>query len=388
MLPRILAQLRRHRSLLLLLGALALGGLAAFGARNYITGQLALERERLNPRREEIEVVVAKRDLRRGDLVGPDSMAVRRMPREFVGGTVIVPERFEGYVGARLNGPMRSGEPLINQSIDGADTSSFSTKVRSGIRAMTIAVDEVNSISGMLQPGDRIDLQLSVRPPPRPDVGAQPTELTAPLMQDVLVLATGRQVRAAHDEALAGRGYTTITVEVSPDQAQRLIVAQRGGRLTALLRNRDDRHAIAQRPLDIHDLLGVAPRRRSSAGPGLEMIVGGRGPLKVSGTTSAQSPSPGGAAMAQADESGVGGAAAMLLGRLAAAQGGEAQPGTAVAQRGRLGGVPGGQGSAPTAEPAVSGAAAVPASAAEGRRRPDRGAASRTNVPTEERSSP
>ena len=307
MLTSIMTRLRRFRSMFLLLGALVLGGLAAFGTRNYIADQLAAERERLNPRREEIEVVVAKRDLRRGELVGPETMAVRRVPKEFVGGSVIRPDRFDGYVGARLNTGMRGGEPLINQGIDGADTSSFSTKVRAGIRAMTIAVDEVNSISGMLQPGDRIDLQLSVRPPPRPELGGQVNELTAPLMQDVLVLATGRQVRAAHDEALAGRGYTTITVEVSPDQAQRLIVAQRGGRLTALLRNRDDRHAMPQRPLDINDLLGATPRRRAAAG--IEMIVGGRGPLRGG-------PTPAGA---PPDQTAGGAAASMLLGRLAAA---------------------------------------------------------------------
>lgn len=282
MLNTLSGWIRRYRSVLLLVGAIALGVMAAFGARNYIADQLAIERERLVPKRDEIEVVVAKRDLRRGELIGPDTMASRRIPKEYVPGTAIRPERFDGYVGSRLNTALRSGEPLLNQSVDGADASSFSSKVRTGIRALTVVVDEVNSLSGMLQPGDRIDLQLSVRPPVRYGQATVP-EMTAPLMQDVLVLATGRQVRAATDDGLPSRGFNTITVEVTPEQAQRLIVAQRGGRLTALLRNRDDRMAVAQRPIDIDDLLGLQPPARVPAGrPPTEIIVGGRGQLSSS----------------------------------------------------------------------------------------------------------
>lgn len=277
---RVLASLKRHRSAGLLLAALGFGAVAMYGARGYIAGQIAIERERLQPRRDEIEVVVAKRELRRGDLVSPDTMAVRRVPREFVPGTVVSPDRFDGYVGARLNGPLRGGEPLLHTSMDGVDAASFSAKVRQGIRALTIGVDEINSMSGMMQPGDRIDLHFSARPPLRPGA-PPPTELTVPLLQDVLVLATGRQVRPSPDDGPGGRGYTSITVEVTPAQAQRLIVAQRSGRLTALLRNRDDRAPVSQQPLDVNALLDLPVARAAAGRSGPEIIIGGRGPLQV-----------------------------------------------------------------------------------------------------------
>lgn len=275
---KLIEFLRRHRSAGLLLAALALGMLAMAGARGYISEQIAIERERLQPRRDEIEVVVAKRELRRGELVSGETMAVRRIPKEFVAGSAIVPERFDSYVGARLNTALRSGEPLLHAAMDGVDAATFSSKVRQGIRALTVSVDEVNSLSGMLQPGDRIDLHFTARPAMRAG-SPPPTELTVPLLQDIQVLATGRHVRPTLDDG-SGRGYTAITVEVTPQQAQRLIVAQRSGRLTALLRNREDRAPVTQAALDVNGLLELPAAVRTAARPPLEIIVGGRGPLR------------------------------------------------------------------------------------------------------------
>jgi pilus assembly protein CpaB len=100
-------------------------------------------------------------------------------------------------------------------------------------------------------------------------------------MQDVAVLATGRQVRAGGDDGSGTRHFTAITVEVSPEQAQRLIVAQRTGKLTAMLRHPDDRQPLGSRVLDLNALLGIVPpaATAASAAPGPEIIVGGRGAL-------------------------------------------------------------------------------------------------------------
>lgn len=273
---------RRHRSLVLFAFALGFGALAVFGARGYIAERLEVERARLLPKQATVEVVVARRDLERGERVVPENMAVREVPAEFLPGSAIRPERFERFAGARLGQPMRSGEPLLAGAIEGADAGSFSSRIRQGIRAMSILVDEVNSVSGMLQPGDRIDLLFSVRPPAAS--GQTPAqEVTATLMQDLAVLATGRQVRAGGDDGSAARHFTAITVEVSPEQAQQLIVAQRTGKLTAMLRHPDDRQPLGVQALDLNALLGIArreasaPARPRASGP--ELIVGGRGAL-------------------------------------------------------------------------------------------------------------
>ncbi|HLT26072.1 MAG TPA: Flp pilus assembly protein CpaB [Zeimonas sp.] len=280
---RVAAFAARHRSIVLFVAAIGFGALAVFGARGYLAERLAIERARLEPARTTatVAVVVARRDLEAGALVDPESMAVREIPADLVPGSAVLPERFDEHAGARITQPMRSGEPLLAQAIAGVDDATFSSRIRPGIRAMSVLVDEVNSVSGMLQPGDRIDLLFTVRPPVGP--GTPPAqEVTSTLLQDVAVLATGRQLRAEAGERGGMRHFTAITVEVSPSQAQRLIVAQRTGKLTAMLRNPDDRQPLPERALDLNALLGIEPSPPGAVAPrppGPEIIVGGRGAL-------------------------------------------------------------------------------------------------------------
>lgn len=269
--------IRARRTTWMTLGAVGFGALAVLGARNYITDRLALEKARLQPRHEMVELVVAKRDLRRGEVVGADTMAVRALPREYAPAAAVVPSRFATVTGARLLVAMKAGEPLMPTAVAAADAGAISARVRPGIRAMTIAVDEVNSLSGMLQPGDRIDLLLSVRPPAPPGAGPQP-EVTRTVMQGVPVLATGRQSRLAlGDEPAPSRSYTSITVEVDPAQAQKLVVAQRSGKLTAVLRNPEDKAPVVDRRLDVNMLLGLPGTAPTVPAAVVEVIVGGRG---------------------------------------------------------------------------------------------------------------
>jgi pilus assembly protein CpaB len=257
----VIGPIRRHKIAALFACALATGLVSAWGIRSQVGEFLAAERAKLVPKVKTIEVVVAKRNLKPGEIVSGDTMAVRPVPLEFVASNAIRPDKFDGFVGAKLSHSLQAGETLVSASLAGADIATFSSKVKLGIRAMTVAVDEVNSVSGMLQPGDHIDLLLSVKPPPSV-LGASAIpgpEITAPLLQDILVLATGKQVRPGQGDDLSNRSFNAITVEVSPEQAQKLVVAQRGGKLTAMLRNPGDHQELSKQALDIYSLLGIRP---------------------------------------------------------------------------------------------------------------------------------
>ena len=65
-------------------------------------------------------------------------------------------------------------------------------KLTIGKRAITFPVDEINSISGMLQPGDKIDLIATIR--------QLNNDVTYPLLQDVQILATGTQLSPRDDD--------------------------------------------------------------------------------------------------------------------------------------------------------------------------------------------
>jgi pilus assembly protein CpaB len=100
-------------------------------------------------------------------------------------------------------------------------------------------------------------------------------------MQDVPILATGKQVRPGQGENQQSRTFTTITIEVTPQAAQRLVVAQRSGKLTALLRNPTDHAPLTQPSMDIYGLLQIPPPKplamHASSAP--EIIIGGKGQL-------------------------------------------------------------------------------------------------------------
>lgn len=265
-------------------GALCLAGLAAWSAQGYLATELAHQKAQLAPVSAQVELIVAKRDLVAGDVLDESSLAIRKVPKEFALAGAFSPSALDQIRGQRLHSAAPAGEPVMPHQI-AARVSALSQRLRPGIRAVTILVDEVNSLSGMLQPGDRIDLQASVRPPAFPGQPAA-AEITGFLLQNVPVLATGKQARPIADDPQQQRPFTAITVEVEPLAAQKLIVAQRAGKLTALLRHRDDHQAIHQAPLDLFGLLALkTPSPVARIEPATEIIVGGKGALPVAATS-------------------------------------------------------------------------------------------------------
>lgn len=265
-----------HRNSALFLGALMSGGVALYAGQQYVAQRLESERARLAPVDEAtVDLIVAKHDLAKGEILRPEVLAVRSIPRSYAMSDALRPEQLETMEGARLLGSVRAGEPVLGAMVMGADTTTFSQKLRAGVRALTIPVDEINAFSGMLQPGDRIDLYFSAVSP-RAN-GA--LESTAPLFQNLLVLATGQQLHAGIDETQERRGFSTVTIEATPEQVQRLVVARQAGRLTASLRHPDDSATLASHSMDLRQLFGVVdtPPKRARAVTWPQMIVGGLG---------------------------------------------------------------------------------------------------------------
>ena len=283
--PIVSRVLERHRNKLLMSAALLCGGVAVYAGSQYVNEQVQAERARLQvPDQQTVEVVVASAALVPGDTISAANMAVRSVPVDYVPSGAVTPDQFEALDGQRLMQPMHPGEILSAHALESADRQMFSSRVRPGIRAMTISVDEINSISGMLQPGDRVDLLLTARPPSADGRGEAAHDATVPLLQNLLVMATGRQVRPGDAGEGEGRSFSAVTVEVTPEQAQRLIVAQRAGRLTAVLRNPGDGEPMNTAAIDVRSLFPqparapVVPRRavvRRDERP--QMIVGGMG---------------------------------------------------------------------------------------------------------------
>lgn len=215
------------RSWVILGVALGLGVLAAYGVNQYITRQVE-DIEARGRSGKTVRVVVPKQDIVKGTALTASMVAVREIPAEWAHSNALTPEQFERVENQKLAYPAMRGEMLLWSLLEGQRAPSFSSRLVVGRRAITVPVDEVNSISGMLEPGDRIDLVVTVKKDSR--------SFMLPMLQNVTVMATGTRAVVEADGKEGKRTYTTITLDASPAEAERLLAAREVGKLAALLR--------------------------------------------------------------------------------------------------------------------------------------------------------
>ncbi len=259
--------LRIPRNAIVLVIAAGFGLGAAWLSSRYLDERIAEIEGRF--RQETTEAVVAKTTLAAGTPVSPEDFAVRQIPTEWLHSDSIMPGQFDRAIGSALTSSTRGGEPLLWSQLESRSNGRFSSALLPGRRAATVAVDEINSLSGMLAPGDVIDLLVTVSQDRR--------TLTLPLLQSARVLAIGARTRAAHESSSEReRAFTTITLDLSPEQATQLVAARSVGRLTALLRAQDDRAPIRSAHTDALALLGLDERTPKHRRP-IPVIYGGMG---------------------------------------------------------------------------------------------------------------
>lgn len=237
-----------------LIAAITLGVVAAGLGWYYLKtseremqASLESEAERLRT-----EVVVPIQNIPAGTTLLPEMVAKRSVPSAYVHADVLTPEVIDGFLGRQLSVDISAGKPLLANFFV-TPRKLFSEELEAGVRAVTIPVDEVSTISGMLRAGDHIDFLFIADK----DGGTRADDaIVVPLLQDVVVRATGQitseqfsELRKRPDMANSvdpyrQRSYTTVTVGLPPVDAQRLILAQKLGKIVAALRNADDRQTL------------------------------------------------------------------------------------------------------------------------------------------------
>ena len=280
-----MGKLRFNNSALLLLVAVVCGALAFFGARRYLVESSASVRQSWEERYKPVAVLVAARDLPAGRSLQVADLARRAVPSAFVPRGAFRPQDIARATGKPLLVPLGAGEPLVvTQLLQNADPT-LAARLRAGTRAVTVPVDEVSSQAGLVRPGDHIDLMLAEERVQ----GNGRCVLVRPLLETVKVLATGQRqndpsrsaeaaIRAGTDEAV---DYSTITLDVTPEQAQQLAIALRIGELIPMLRGETDVHPtrLGSRGSGSSactvDNLASAPTPARARGHSIEVMVGG-----------------------------------------------------------------------------------------------------------------
>jgi pilus assembly protein CpaB len=258
-----------NKTWIVLAVALLIGTLAALAARSYLATQMQAIQN--GKKQRTVNLIVAKANLNRGDKLSSENLALRPIPAEYAHSAAVTPDQFDRLDGQVLGYPVKDGEMILWGMMETKKAPTFSSRVEPGRRAITVQVDEINSISGMLEPGDVIDLILSL--------DRSGTKISLPLLQGVRVMATGQR---SVDDPKGGEKYryATVTLNTTPGEAQNLIAAREAGKLTALLRNPVDHALIGKQGSDLTSLLGDTRALAARAAHGartIPVLYGGSG---------------------------------------------------------------------------------------------------------------
>ena len=259
-----------NKNLSLMAIALVLGLIATGLALLYLKNREEALRLQYQKKPEKmIAVIVPKRDLYPGEQITTETAARRPIPATYVSPDVITAANFRQYAGRRLQLPAQRGKPIPLASLSGLSLEDFSDLVKKGRRAVTIKVDRVNSFDGMLRPGNHIDLMVAMAVDEAllplteglDQAGAE--EAIFPLLENVVVLATGDNDIGELTSPRAGvvatdQDFTSITLDLYPEQVAMIKSADQVGYLIAALRNREDDGTSGfdvVRPSSLYDLM-------------------------------------------------------------------------------------------------------------------------------------
>lgn len=211
-------------------------------------------------------VVIATKDINEFETIMEDMLEVVERPVDFIEPSAL--SEPEKAVGLLSLAPLKKGEQLLSTKLtQPGPVSGLSLQVSPSKRAVAIPVNEINGVSKLIKPGDRIDIVAAL------DVGKgveQKREVKT-LMQDVTVLATGARLvnelpimaeRMGKDLYLRNlredMGFTAITIEASPEEAQDLIyiLSTSPGSIYLTLRHPTDQTKKRMPETTIESLLG------------------------------------------------------------------------------------------------------------------------------------
>lgn len=211
----------KTRTIVMLLFALLMGLAAAFVAKGWANNRLA------SPAQEEgIQVVVAAMQIPFGKKLEPTDLRVATMPKQMVPGSAHV--RIDALEGTVAMGTIYPGEIIMKEKVAAfGGGSALSAVIAPTKRAVTVRVNDVIGVAGFLMPGNRVDVVAA-----KPDGNRKYKSET--LLEDVKVLAVDQTASPEKDKPVIVRA---VTLELSSNEAEKLVKATQEGTVQLALRN-------------------------------------------------------------------------------------------------------------------------------------------------------
>jgi pilus assembly protein CpaB len=218
--------------------AIVAGGIAAWMASGSRQPEPQKPAE-VAPPLETVEVLVAKSDLERGHVVEAAEIGWQTWPKKSANDNFITmaarPDAITQFTGAIVRVPVLSGQPIFDPMVVLAKGSGFLAAILpKGMRAVAMEVTPESDAGGFILPEDHVDIVLT-----RHDKEAEKTTgvekiVSEIILSNVRVLAVDQAVEEKNGQkVVVGK---TVTVELTPDQAETLAMSRQLGSLSLALR--------------------------------------------------------------------------------------------------------------------------------------------------------
>ena len=197
-----------------------------------------------------VEVVVAAQDIPLGARLQPDAVKVVRWAREGIPqGAFTDPQ---AVAGSFAKGQFLANEPIVaGKLFMGEKTSGvMPLLIPSGMRAMSVPVDEVADIAGFVTPHTRVDILVAIS-----GTGPGEASFSRIVLQNIEVLAVAQEIEHVKDEPEVVK---VVTLLVTPSDAEKLTLASREGMLRLAMRNYSDSKIVATYGIAVGELLHAA----------------------------------------------------------------------------------------------------------------------------------
>ena len=216
-----------------------------------------------------VRVVVATADVNLGQRLVPEMLKVADWPADSLpAGALRDPLALSGRV---LKSSVLRGEPLTEAKLAPAGTlGGLSALIAEGKRAITVRVNDVVGVAGFALPGNFVDILVSTQSGSN---GAPQGEqaISKIVLERILVLAVAQEV--SRDDTKP-RVVNAVTLEVAPEQAEKLDLARSVGSLSLVLRNQIDPEPATTAGATKNSLLGIAaPAPEPVAAPAVQRTV-------------------------------------------------------------------------------------------------------------------
>lgn len=235
--------MRNKRFFFVLVGAVVFGLIAAVSVSRYLSSAQA--HTKMN------NIVVAKVDIQPGTKVIAEQLTtVQYAPEAMPNGTFESPDKLIGRVTVvQIN----AREPITDFKLaPEGSAGGLSAVLPEGYRAMTVKVDDVVGVSGFLLPGALVDVVVVINPA---EMNGQQNPISKIVLQNIKVLANGQNIDRPKSDREA-ESVKAVTLQVTPEQAEKLALASTEGKLQLVMRNTVDQGDEVTPGVDKRSLLG------------------------------------------------------------------------------------------------------------------------------------